>query len=87
MDQQWRFVGNKKNQPSLWYAWEPRFKRIIAHAFWHRTDATLKKLLKLLEPYQFMFYSTVNWKYLKACCLQNVMWLEIILLKGLSVRA
>ncbi|CDH26629.1 transposase [Xenorhabdus bovienii str. kraussei Becker Underwood] len=25
------FVGNKKQQRGLWYAWEPRLKRIIAH--------------------------------------------------------
>ncbi|CDH04829.1 transposase (fragment) [Xenorhabdus bovienii str. oregonense] len=29
----WSFVGNKKCQRWLWYAWEPRLKRIIAHAF------------------------------------------------------
>ncbi|MGL9736057.1 MAG: IS1 family transposase [Symbiopectobacterium sp.] len=27
------FVGNKKRQRWRWYAWEPRLKRIIAHAF------------------------------------------------------
>ena len=26
----WSFVGNKKQQRWLWYAWEPRLKRIIA---------------------------------------------------------
>nr|AKQ76698.1 transposase [Candidatus Endozoicomonas cretensis] len=61
MDEQWSFVGSKKNQRWLWYAWEPRFKRIIAHAFGRRTDATLKKLLKLLEPYRFEFFCTDDW--------------------------
>ncbi|KEQ11731.1 transposase [Endozoicomonas montiporae] len=65
MDEQWSFVGSKKNQRWLWYAWEPRFKRIIAHAFGRRTDATLKKLLKLLEPYSFEFICTDNWKSYK----------------------
>ena len=62
MDEQWSFVGHKKNQRWLWYAWEPRFKRIIAHAFGRRSEETLKKLLKLLEPYQFEFYCTDDWK-------------------------
>ena len=62
MDEQWSFVSDKKNQRWLWYAWEPRFKRIIAHAFGRRTEETLKKLLKLLEPYQFEFYCTDDWK-------------------------
>ncbi|MDD7804158.1 MAG: IS1 family transposase [Endozoicomonas sp. (ex Botrylloides leachii)] len=58
MDEQWSFVGSKKNQRWLWYAWELRFKRIIAHAFGRRTDATLKNLLK---PYRFKFYCTDQW--------------------------
>ena len=62
MDEQWSFVGSKKNQRWLWYVWEPRFKRIIAHVFGRRTDATLKKLLKLLEPYSFEFFCTDDWK-------------------------
>ncbi|WP_345195612.1 IS1 family transposase [Kistimonas scapharcae] len=36
MDEQWSFVGNKKNQRWLFYAWEPRLKRAIAHAFGRR---------------------------------------------------
>ena len=67
MDEQWSFVGNKQNQRWLWYAWEPRFKRIIAHAFGRRTEATLKKLLKLLDPYPFKFYCTDDWKSYKSC--------------------
>ena len=27
MDEQWSFVGSKKNQRWLFYAWEPRFKK------------------------------------------------------------
>ncbi len=40
VDEQWSFIGKKKNRRWLWYAWEPRYKRIIAHAFGKRnTDA------------------------------------------------
>ncbi len=62
VDEQWSYVGNKKNQRWLWYAWEPRFKRIIAHVFGPRSANTLKKLLKLLTPYDFAYYCTDNLK-------------------------
>ncbi|PJE79244.1 hypothetical protein CI610_01791 [invertebrate metagenome] len=62
MDEQWSYVGNKKNQRWLFYAWEPRFKRVIAHAFGRRSTTTLKKLLKLLRPYPFCYYCTDQWK-------------------------
>ncbi|EDU61849.1 IS1 family transposase [Providencia stuartii] len=29
-------MTNKKQQRWLWYAWEPRLKRIIAHTFGRR---------------------------------------------------
>ncbi|MDE9557835.1 IS1 family transposase, partial [Xenorhabdus bovienii] len=29
----------------LWYAWEPRMKRIVAHTFGDRSRKTLEKLL------------------------------------------
>ena len=58
MDEQWSYVGNKKNQRWLWYAWEPRFKKVIAHAFGRRNEATLTSLLTLLAPYNFRFYCT-----------------------------
>ena len=67
MDEQWSFVGNKKNQRWLFYAWEPRFKRIIAHAFGRRTTKTLKKLLKRLSPFKFSYYCTDDWKPYTSC--------------------
>ncbi len=42
VDEQWSFVGKKKNRRRLWYVWDPRYKRIIAHAFGSRnTDSAL----------------------------------------------
>ena len=49
---------NKKNQRWLWYAWEPRFRRVLAHAFDRRNETTQKKLLALSAPYNFLFYCT-----------------------------
>ncbi|WP_354007591.1 IS1 family transposase [Endozoicomonas lisbonensis] len=62
MDEQWSYVGNKKNQRWLFYAWEPRYQRVIAHVFGRRTKKTLKKLIKLVKPYKFKFYCTDDWK-------------------------
>ncbi|MET4692972.1 insertion element IS1 protein InsB [Endozoicomonas sp. NE40] len=62
MDEQWSYVGNKKNQRWLFYAWEPRYQRVIAHAFGRRTKKILKKLIKLVKPYKFRFYCTDDWK-------------------------
>ncbi len=54
----WSFIGNKKRQRWLWYAWEPRLKRIIAHVFGSRSKKTLGKLLKtaVWVPYRFLVY-------------------------------
>ena len=62
MDEQWSYVGNKKNQRWLFYAWEPRYQKVIAHVFGPRTKTTLKKLIKLIKPYKFKFYCTDDWK-------------------------
>ncbi|WP_157104611.1 IS1 family transposase [Xenorhabdus hominickii] len=58
IDEQWSFVGNKKNQRWLWYAWEPRLKRIVAHVFGDRSRKTLDKLLALLSSFNIRFYCT-----------------------------
>ncbi|WP_143827617.1 IS1 family transposase [Xenorhabdus bovienii] len=58
IDEQWSFVGNKKNQRWLWYAWEPRLKRIVAHVFGDRSRKTLDKLLTLLSSFTIRFYCT-----------------------------
>lgn len=56
----WSFVGNKKQQRLLWYAWEPRLKRIIAHAFGCQGKKTLRKLLRLLAGFNVAFWCTDN---------------------------
>ena len=62
MDEQWSFVGNKKQQRWLFYVWEPRFMKVIAHALGSRTIEILKLLLERLLPYKFSFYCTNDWK-------------------------
>ncbi|SPW31506.1 IS1 transposase [Edwardsiella tarda] len=52
----WSFIGNKKRQRWLWYAWEPRLKRIIGHVFGSRSKKTLCKLLTLLSGFNVAFW-------------------------------
>ena len=58
MDEQWSFVGKKRNQRWLWYAWEPRYKRVIAHAFGKRDTDAFKELQRLLSKFTIPFYCT-----------------------------
>ncbi len=67
MDEQWSFVGSKKQQRWLFYAWEPRFKKIIAHAFGFRSTETLKKLLERLARFKVSFYCTDDWQPYTSC--------------------
>ncbi len=47
-----------KNERWLWYAWEPRLKQIIAHAFGSCSKKNLHKLLKLLLRFSVAFWCT-----------------------------
>ncbi|WP_143827614.1 IS1 family transposase [Xenorhabdus bovienii] len=58
VDEQESFVGSQKNQRWLWYAWEPRMKRIVAHTFGDHSRKTWEKLLALLSPFNIRFYCT-----------------------------
>ncbi len=51
MDEQWPYVGSEKKQRWLFYAWEPGFKKVLAHVFGSRTQQTLEKLLSKLKPF------------------------------------
>ncbi len=62
VDEMWSFIGNKKRQRWLWYAWEPRLKRIIAHVFGSRSKKTLCNLLKLLSGFNVAFWCTDSYR-------------------------
>ena len=66
VDEQWSFVGNKKNQRWLWYAWEPRYKRVIAHAFGKRDKETFNELQSLRTKFTIPFYCTDNYSVYSA---------------------
>ncbi|KLF52474.1 transposase [Klebsiella aerogenes] len=54
------FIGNIKEQRWLWYAWELRLKRIVAHAFGRRSKKTFRTLLKRLSGFNVAFWCTAN---------------------------
>lgn len=51
-------MANKKQQRWLWYAWEPRLKRIIGHTFGRRNKKTLRQLLAILSRFNVAFWCT-----------------------------
>ncbi len=61
MDEIWSFVGNKKRQRWLWYAWSPQLKRIVVHVLGSRSRKTLQKLLRLLSQFDIQFWCTDNY--------------------------
>ena len=61
IDEQWSYVGSKKQQRWLFYADEPRDKRIIAHVFGTRTQATFRSLLDKLSGFNLSFFCTDGW--------------------------
>ncbi|PHM50719.1 transposase [Xenorhabdus miraniensis] len=61
MDEQWSFVGNKKQRDWLWYAFDIKRKQVIARVFGPRNDETCRKRLDLLAPFNIRFMTTDNW--------------------------
>ena len=62
IDEQGSYVGSKKQQRWLFYAYEPRSKRIIAHVLGPRTKATLRVLLDQLSGFNVSFFCTDGWE-------------------------
>jgi insertion element IS1 protein InsB len=61
IDEQWSYVGNKKNRHWLWYAFDTKRKQVIAHVFGPRTDETCRRQLALLQPFTLGFITTDDW--------------------------
>jgi insertion element IS1 protein InsB len=58
VDEMWSFIGKKRRQCWLWYAFSPKTKEIIGYVLGRRTDESLKRLLgKLEEGHITRFYS------------------------------
>ena len=61
LDEQWSFVGNKKNPRWLWLAIQHNTAEVLAYTFGRRADNTLEKLKKLLKPFGINKYYTDNY--------------------------
>jgi IS1 family transposase len=61
LDEQWSYVGNKKNKRWLWLAIHHDTRVVLAFAFGKRTDRVFKKLKKLLLPFGITMFYTDDW--------------------------
>lgn len=61
VDEQWSFVGNKKQQHWLWYAFDTKHGGVLAYTFGPRTDETCRELLAMLEPFSIGMITTDSW--------------------------
>ena len=67
LDEQWSFVGNKKNQRWLWVALCQYTGLILAFTFGRRTNECCERLIKLLKPFNLKCLSTDDWKSYRTC--------------------
>ena len=61
MDEQWSYVGSKRNPHWLWYAFDTEEKRALAYVFGPRNDQTCRRLLDLLAPLHPGLIITDDW--------------------------
>ncbi len=62
VDEQWSFVGSKKQPCWLWYGRNRRTGRIAAFVLGRRTDCSCHQLLKKLNHCQVQNFYTDDWK-------------------------
>lgn len=67
MDEQWSFVGSKKQQCWLWYGRNRRTGRIAAFVLGRRTDRSCRQLVKKLSPCQVQNFYTDDWQSYGKC--------------------
>jgi insertion element IS1 protein InsB len=62
VDELWSFVGDKRHQAWLWYAFSPRFQKIIGFVVGRRTDQSCQHLLDKLRECQVTRFYTDDWE-------------------------
>jgi len=67
LDEQWSFVGSKKNQRWLWVALCQYIGQVLAFTFGKRGHACCRRLLKLLKSFKIKCFSTDDWSSYRAC--------------------
>ncbi|TNV19720.1 IS1 family transposase [Buttiauxella sp. B2] len=70
------FVGNKKQQRRLWYAWETRLKCIIANTFGRRSRKTLHKLLRRKSGLRLLSGALIVSGFTIFCRKRNTLWVS-----------
>jgi insertion element IS1 protein InsB len=69
-DEQWSYVGNKKNQRWLWYAIDAVTGRVLSFVFGRRQDVACEQLMDNLKAFNIRTYYTDDWasysKYIPA---------------------
>lgn len=67
MDEQWSFVGSKKNQRWLWHSLDHHSRRIAAFELGRRTDRMCHRLCYKLAAVEIEQYYTDDWKSYRKC--------------------
>ena len=62
VDEMWSFIGKKKRQCWLWYAFAPRTKEIIGYVLGRRTDDSLQRLLEKLAECRITRFYSDDWE-------------------------
>ncbi len=60
-DEQWSYVGNKKNQRWLWYAIDAATGCVLSFVLGPRQDSVFKKLYDNLKAFNIKVYYTDDW--------------------------
>lgn len=60
-DEQWSYVGNKKQPRWLFYALDKISGKVLAYVFGKRNSATLEKLLQRLKGFNIRLWFTDKW--------------------------
>jgi insertion element IS1 protein InsB len=70
-DEQWSYVGNKKNQRWLWYALDAATGCILSFVFGRRQDEVCQQLISQLKAFNIRTYYTDNWPGYATCIPAN----------------
>ncbi len=60
-DEQWSYVGSKKNPCWLWYLIEKKSRKVLAFTFGRRKDTVYRKLISLLPHHLIDSLHTDDW--------------------------
>ena len=62
LDEVWSFIGKKRQQCWLWYAFSPQRKQIIGYVLGRRTDESCQRLLDKLAQCHITRFYTDDWE-------------------------